>query len=81
MMAPLRCAVRGCASDTAVTIFRGYALCDACDTICDAIPDTVPADFLERIIADVISGEYTVADSLLKRGYTRPRDRPYGEER
>ena len=59
----MRCAVR-CCQEPAVTIYRGYALCDRCDEICDEIPDWVPATLLERLIADVISGDNDLADQL-----------------
>ena len=75
-MTGLHCAVVGC-QDEAVTVFRGLALCERCVQVSDEIPDHVPAELIERIIANVIGGEYTLFTSLLKRGYVYSQDRPY----
>ena len=62
------CAVRGCGEEAA-TIYRGYSLCERCDTLCDEIPVYVPASLLERIIADALSDEFTLEEALAKQGF------------
>lgn len=73
----MKCSVVGC--DTpAVTIFRGFSLCDRCWDVAVEIPEHVPSNYLDSIIMEVIdktvTGSDSLDDALAHRGFAKPRD-------